>query len=82
MVYPITNNERKMMGKMKDEAIPDDSAIFEQLIRTAIELKSDEFPENPEEFSVHVDNNYIFYMFIKGEWVNVGIDVSIIDGKE
>jgi hypothetical protein len=67
------------MGKLKDEATPDDSAIFEALIREALENRSDEFPENPEEFDVHVDNNYVFYMFIKNEWVNVGIDVSIIE---
>lgn len=66
------------MGKMKDEAIVDDIEMFEALIREAIANRSDEFPENPEEFDVHVDNNYIFYMFIKNEWVNVGIDVSII----
>lgn len=70
------------MGKLKDENIPDDSKIFEALIREALDNRTNVFPEDPSEFDVHVDENYVFYMFIKGEWVNVGIDISVIDNKE
>lgn len=69
------------MGKLKDNEIPDDSGMFEALIYEALQNRSDVFPEDPLEFDVHVDSNYIFYMFIKGKWVNVGIDISIIDNK-
>ena len=67
------------MGKIKDEATPDESEMFEAIIQAALELRSDTFPENPAEFDLHVDNDYNFYMFIKGQWTKTGINVSVIN---
>lgn len=50
--------------------------MFQQLLNEAIENKSDEMPEDPNEFDLYVDNHYNVYMCIKGEWQNVGLNVT------
>lgn len=50
--------------------------MFQQLLNQAIENKSGEMPESPNEFDLHVDNHYNVYMYIKGEWTNVGLNVT------
>jgi len=55
-----------------------DEELFNKIISVAVENKTDEPPENPEEFDVYADNNYNLYMFIKGEWKNIGLNVTPI----
>jgi len=55
-----------------------DEDLFNKIISVAVENKTDEPPENPEEFDVYADNNYNLYMFIKGEWKNIGLNVTPI----
>jgi len=64
---------------MKDQTIRDESEMFESLVRAAQELRSDTFPENPEEFDVHVDMDNLFHMFIKGAWASTGVKFTPID---
>ena len=52
--------------------------VFEQIISTAVENRSDNAPENPYEFQVYCDTHYNLYMFIKGEWSNIGLNVTPI----
>ena len=55
-----------------------DEELFNKIISVAVENKTDEPPENPEEFDVYADSNYNLYMFIKGEWKNIGLNVTPI----
>lgn len=50
--------------------------MFEQLLDQAVRDRSDEMPDKPEEFDLHVDNHYNVYMCIKGEWQSVGLNVT------
>lgn len=49
---------------------------FKQLVNYAVENRSDTPPENPREFDIYSDTHYNLYMFIKGEWTNIGLNVT------
>lgn len=51
---------------------------FDILIRHAIANKTDVPPENPNEFDIYCDNHYNIHMFLKGEWTNVGLNVTLM----
>ena len=56
--------------------------IFYQLVKNAIENKSDIAPDSPAEFDIYCDNHYNLHMFIKGEWSNTGLNVmQILHGR-
>lgn len=53
-----------------------DEELFKQIIKDATDNPTDAAPENPQEFSVYCDTHYNLYMFIKGEWTNIGLNVT------
>lgn len=50
--------------------------MFEELLNNAVKEKSDDFPEHPSEFDIHVDSHYNVFMFIKGSWTKTGLNVT------
>lgn len=58
----------------------DEKANFQALVNKAIESRSDTAPESPSEFDIYCDNHYNIHMFLKGEWVNVGLNVTPLTG--
>jgi hypothetical protein len=52
--------------------------MFQSMLNEAIENKSDTPPEDADEFTIYVDTNYNVHMLIKGEWQNVGLNVTPI----
>lgn len=53
-----------------------DEELFKQIIKDATDNPTDVPPENPQEFSVYCDTHYNLYMFIKGEWTSIGLNVT------
>lgn len=53
---------------------------FKAIVDAAVQNRSSDKPENAEEFQVHCDNHYNLYMYIKGEWQNMGINVTAMYG--
>lgn len=49
---------------------------FKKLVIYAIENRSDTPPTGAKEFDIYADSHYNLYMFIKGEWASIGINVS------
>lgn len=49
---------------------------FNQLVAWAVQNKSDTPPQDPKEFDIYADSHYNLYMFIKGEWTNIGLNVT------
>lgn len=49
---------------------------FKQLVNYAVENRSDTPPDGPKEFDIYADTHYNLYMFIKGEWTNIGLNVT------
>lgn len=54
----------------------DEKEYFDQLIKAAMQNLTDTPPESPSEFDIYADTNYNLYMFIKGEWTNIGLNVT------
>ena len=54
----------------------DDKEVFNQIMKNAVDDRSDIKPEIPQEFDVYCDMDYNLYMFIKGEWSSIGINVE------
>jgi hypothetical protein len=54
----------------------DDKDIFNQIMKSAVENKSEDKPQSPQEFDVYCDMDYNLYMFIKGEWSSIGVNVE------
>lgn len=52
---------------------------FKQIVDVAMSQRSDTPPEDPKEFDVYADMHYNLYMYIKSEWVNVGLNVTPSD---
>jgi hypothetical protein len=52
---------------------------FKKIVNEAINNRSDSAPEFPQEFDVYADMHYNLYMFIKNEWINVGLNVTPTD---
>lgn len=50
--------------------------MFDELLNNAVKEKSDNFPESPSEFDIHVDSHYNVFMFIKGNWTKTGLNVT------
>ena len=51
--------------------------MFQQLLNEAIENKSDEMPEDPNEFDLHVDNHYNVYMCIRVSGRTLGLTLHL-----
>jgi hypothetical protein len=51
---------------------------FEQMLGIAIKNVTDEPPQDAEEFDIYVDTHYNVYMFIKNEWQNTGLNVTLL----
>lgn len=49
---------------------------FKKIVDHAVQNRNDMPPENPQEFDVYADSHYNLYMFIKGEWKNIGLNVT------
>lgn len=49
---------------------------FKALMKFAVDNRSDTPPESAQEFDIYCDEHYNLYMFIKGDWVNIGINVT------
>jgi hypothetical protein len=64
------------MGKIKDLSIPDDSEMFQEMLNHLLENRTDTPPENAQEFDSYIDTHYNLHMRIKGEWVNVGVNLT------
>lgn len=50
--------------------------MFKKIVDEAIAHRSDTPPENPAEFQVYSDSHYNLYMFVKGEWINLGLNMT------
>ena len=55
---------------------------FNEVLKNAIENKSETPPDNPQEFDVYSDNNYNLYMFVKDKWIELGLNVTMIQKSE
>jgi hypothetical protein len=51
---------------------------FKRLVDIAVKKRSDIPPVDPREFDIYSDMHYNLYMFIKGEWTDIGINVTPI----
>jgi hypothetical protein len=51
---------------------------FKKLVDIAVKKRSDIPPVDPREFDIYSDMHYNLYMFIKGEWTDIGINVTPI----
>jgi hypothetical protein len=69
------------MGKMKDSTIKDDQEMFQEMLDYLLANRSDTPPESPAEFDAYIDMHYNLYMFIKGEWVNVGVNFTPVSSS-
>lgn len=49
---------------------------FAKIVAHAIQNRSDVAPSEPKEFDVYADMHYNLYMFIKGEWNSIGLNVT------
>jgi hypothetical protein len=52
---------------------------FQKILDFAIANRTDDAPENAKEFDVYADMHYNLYMFINGEWANIGLNVTPSD---
>jgi hypothetical protein len=43
--------------------------------------RSDTPPESPAEFDSYIDLHYNLHMFIKGEWVSVGVNFTPVSSS-
>jgi hypothetical protein len=51
---------------------------FKELVNHAVANRTDEPPSDPKEFDIYADMHYNLYMFIKGEWTSIGLNVTPI----
>lgn len=49
---------------------------FDALVKFALENRTENPPENPNEFDIYSDMNYNLYMYIKGEWTGIGVNMT------
>lgn len=64
------------------ENINNDSDLFEQILQNLLNNKTDIPPVNPSELDFYVDLNNNLHMFVKSEWISVGINFSQLLSKE